>query len=135
MSNNSDTIVKLSEALNTLIGAYEKLQDENSGLKSKIKSLEEEKEDLELKLDEYENTTEKQNTNINSMLGKIESLLGNAKKEDTNTPSNSFFGTSEVIEESEEVEIEIKEESASSSSENKIDLDRMASLLNGFGNR
>ena len=34
--NNSETIAKLSDALNTLIGAYEDLQNENNSLKNTI---------------------------------------------------------------------------------------------------
>ncbi|RXJ98337.1 hypothetical protein CRU98_09865 [Arcobacter sp. CECT 8986] len=152
---NQETITKLNEALNTLIKAYEELQNENTLLEQNIKNLEEDKKNLEAKVKNLEETkrnlednvnelndsTEKQNTNINSMLGKIESLLGNKKEKplanieikDKNQKSSGHSSLSEILEE------ELEHSSSSDfnsdgSNENKIDLNRMASLLNGFNN-
>lgn len=166
---NQETITKLNEALNTLIKAYEELQNENTLLEEKIEKLEEDKKALEGKVRDLEDTkrnlednvnelndsTEKQNNNINSMLGKIESLLGNKKnsthnnKDDNKTfndkEKNSFIkhednssskngSLDEILEEELDNTSANFKESSNSNSENKIDLNRMASLLNGFNN-
>lgn len=146
--NNSETIAKLNDALAKLIKAYEKLQDENTVLNNQIEkltleknSLLKEKENLEEDINSFQSNSKEQNTNINSMLGKIESLLGgdslsssSMKEEkeevsatvvtgplDTNTSIEDEFATAPKKEGSEE--------------EGKLDLNRMASLLNGFGNK
>ncbi len=164
---NAETITKLNEALNTLIKAYEELQEDSNILENKVKDLEEEvselksakhdlevhveeltssKEDLEKNLDEYESHKEEDNTNINSMLGKIESLLGsksekksfdNAKEDDTEEVKEENTLLDNISDEEtksslyEKVE-EISEDKDGDDKENKIDLNRMASLLNGF---
>ncbi|NCB10933.1 MAG: hypothetical protein EOM78_04815, partial [Erysipelotrichia bacterium] len=103
---------------------------------------------LEKNVDELKNHTQEDRSNISSMLGKIESILNrkvgdnnNAiaknesltikeeekkdddKKEEPNILNSNSFEN--VLQQKEE---EKKEESSS----NKIDLNRMASLLNGF---
>jgi chromosome segregation ATPase len=151
---NAETILKLNEALSTLIKAYEELQEDNTGLKARINELEDEvldlesaKEDLEKNVDEFKNHTEKDKSNISSMLGKIESIL-NKKSSSTSTSSNHTSSTPAETpkEKTEEKKDDIfsnpsnpasntlldnvkKEEESNS---NKIDLNRMASLLNGF---
>ena len=174
MSTNTDTVLKLSEALTELIGAYEKLQKENDDLNAKNKELEEQlngiqkdKESLESTFNELNESNEKQETNINSMLGKIESLLGvnksSSKKElkdivieePTEVEQNeakeieeNIFNTPVQHESSDVSDINIKQEESSSDllvsneektnketteeDDNKLDLNRMASLLNGF---
>ena len=160
---NAETILKLNEALSTLIKAYEELQEENTGLKARINELEDEvldlesaKEDLEKNVDEFKNHTEKDKSNISTMLGKIESIL--TKKSSNTTPSSVTSSTSTantiVSPETEKEKIEEKkddifstpvnsnvnslydntkkEEPKEESNSNKIDLNRMASLLNGF---
>ena len=136
---NAETISKLNEALTTLIKAYEELQGENNKLKNRITELEDEvleletvKEDLEKNVDEFKNHTQEDNSNITSMLGKIESLLNN--KPSSSTENKTLFDTPKV-EEKEEVVAEepnILNTPAEDTSSNKIDLNRMASLLNGF---
>ncbi len=185
--NNSETIAKLSDALNTLIGAYEDLQNENNSLKdtieeledakneleSNINNLKEDKVSLEDNLDNIQDNNQKENTNINSMLGKIQNLLGNKQVGDVvkmETPSfqeekNDFALNTENIfdavgKEEEKIEIEeinkqevdkkeIIDEKINNIAINvnnntpinneqkkqddgKLDLNRMASLLNGF---
>ena len=155
---NAETISKLNNALSTLIKAYEELQDENTGLKARINELEDEvldlesaKEDLEKNVDEFKNHTEKDKSNISTMLGKIESIL--TKKSSSNAPSVTSIATSSAPEiEKEKIEEKKddifstpvnsnvnslydntkKEEPKEESNSNKIDLNRMASLLNGF---
>lgn len=154
---NAETISKLNQALEQLITAYEELQneytelkDENSALQDKINGLESENRDLEDNVNVLQDSTEKDSTNINSMLGKIEGLLSKKvnsskedNKEDVKTPSESVSISSDndtfELEEtpSSAKPFEKKEEEGAnndSSSENKIDLNRMASLLNGFNN-
>ncbi|WP_418185605.1 hypothetical protein ACNSOS_01070 [Aliarcobacter vitoriensis] len=79
---NAETISKLNNALSTLIKAYEELQGENEGLKTRINELEEDvfnlelaKEDLEKSVDELKNNTEEDKTHISTMLGQIETIL------------------------------------------------------------
>ncbi|RYA22916.1 hypothetical protein [Malaciobacter marinus] len=161
---NQETITKLNEALNTLIKAYEELQNENTLLEEKIDNLNKDKKELEAKVggledknrnlednvNELNDSTEKQNNNINSMLGKIENLLGSKKNSNKYEKDNNKFDSREketFIKEQDNsknssldqiLEEEIDNTSAnfkeSSNSENKIDLNRMASLLNGFNN-
>ena len=177
--NNSETIAKLSDALNTLIGAYEDLQNENNSLKNTIEELEDAKNELEsninnLKevkvslednLDNIQDNNQKENTNINSMLGKIQNLLGNKQVGDVvknEIPSfeeekNDFALNTENIFDAVEKEDVNEEEKNKNIIENKVenivlsvnnntpinnehkkqddgklDLNRMASLLNGF---
>ena len=159
---NAETIKKLNDALNTLINAYELLQEDNNGLKNRITELEDEvleletvKEDLENNVTTLHTSTEEDNSNINSMLGKIESLLTTKVNEDNSSIQESTEKEEiepEVIEEAAEPEIiedekentnslydsnnyqnEVEKEKTEDTS-NKIDLNRMASLLNGFNN-
>ncbi len=157
---NAETISKLNEALSTLIKAYEELQEENTGLKARINELEDEvldlesaKEDLEKNVDEFKDHTEKDKSHISTMLGKIESIL--TKKTPTPSTLNTTATantnvTPEIVKEKiEEKKDDIfsapvnptanslydntkKEEPKEESNSNKIDLNRMASLLNGF---
>ena len=146
---NAETISKLNEALGTLIKAYEELQDENANLKARINELEDEvlelestKEDLEKNVDEFKDHTEKDKSNISTMLGKIESIL--SKKSSDKTPSTTTSSVSsvtpEIKEKVEEKPNDIfstslnveKETPKEESNSGKIDLNRMASLLNGF---
>lgn len=171
---NAETITKLNNALNTLIKAYEELQNDNEGLKARINELEDEvldlesaKEDLELSkmdlesnLSELNDHTEKDNSNITSMLGKIESLLNSTdeeeKKPNNNNTSNNnvqnnnnhqkkdeqLFEEKDIEKEVESTEpssfdnlsVKVEEKKEEDSNSNKIDLNRMASLLNGFNN-
>lgn len=147
--DNHDTISKLNEALSKLITAYEKLEEENNVLHNQIEkltleksSLIKEKEILEEDLSHYENSNKQQTNNINSMLGKIESLLGNDKKDQPSNqtaqqPSSSSSSVDEIA--MKNIEDSLKEDvpakNSSGSEESKLDLNRMASLLNGFGNK
>lgn len=146
MNTNSNTVIKLSDALNNLIKAYEELQEqnnetklENEALKKELSQIKDEKQNLTNNVDELNENTEKQESNINSMLGKIESLLGVKPKkelqdivikedEQKEVPSvnNDIFNTQTPKEEDSLVP-ETKEEK-----DDSLDLNRMASLLNGF---
>lgn len=79
---NAETILKLNEALTSLIKAYEELQGENGVLKQRVNELEEEvlnleliKEDLEKSVNELKSNTEEDKNTIYSMLGQIEGIL------------------------------------------------------------
>ncbi len=94
---NAETILKLNEALSTLIKAYEELQGDNTSLKNRINELEDEvlelesaKEDLEKNVDEFKDHTQKDKSNISTMLGKIESILN---KKSASTPSVTSSNT------------------------------------------
>jgi len=158
MSSATETINKLSEALNTLITAYEALQQENNGLNDTIKQLKDEKSKLEndkTKMEQennnlHENVTalsdnsEQQNNSMYNMLDKIEILLGNevAKNESSpplrqDEPSIVDHNETQSLIEDEATalateDLEPSTESSSDEKDNKIDLNRMASLLNGF---
>ena len=79
---NAETILKLNEALTSLIKAYEELQGENGVLKQRVSELEDEvlnleliKEDLEKSVNELKSNTEEDKNTIYSMLGQIEGIL------------------------------------------------------------
>lgn len=163
---NAETISKLNNALQTLIKAYEELQDKNNNNLEKIAELEEDvlnlelvKEALEKEVSELKDNTEQDKTNIYSMLGKIEDILS---KKDENQYVSFSKSENEIEEEQKEEEAEEKldsnlEETTSKEDEaknesaeilnsfenvlnkkedqkddNKLDLSRMSSLLNGF---
>lgn len=165
MSTPNETIAKLSNALNTLIGAYEELQKENNKLNSQVKDLTEEKDKLALEKEQVimdinnlqkdvtvlSDNSNQQNDSMYSMLSKIESLLGN---ETIDQQSSEDDNLSEEILEAQLDEVigdaaslyenindnEDKHQNDDNAndieefeqSNNKIDLNRMASLLNGF---
>lgn len=150
MNTNSDTVLKLSEALNNLINAYEELQNENNEIKEKNENLQkqlseltDQKDSLETNFEELNENTEKQETNINSMLGKIESLLG-VKSEPKKEIKDIIVEEPEkpaplVAQESIEIEhnifntpIDNEMKSDTKKEDDSLDLNRMASLLNGF---
>lgn len=160
---NADTISKLNNALHTLIKAYEELQLENNNNKERIAELEDEvfnlelvKEGLDKEVYDLRNNTEQDKSNITSMLGKIEDILN---KKDELPQYVSFSKKEEKVEAIIEKEQEVDEEKYEDSSkeeieatnllnsfenvlnkkdeqkdDNKLDLTRMSSLLNGFHN-
>ena len=192
MSTNTDTVLKLSEALTELIEAYEKLQQENDEINAKNRKLEQtleniqkDKDSIESNFYELNENSEKQENNINSMLGKIESLLGVNKnnpkkvlkdivvdnvesdnkeikeensKHEAQELEDSIFNVPVQHENSsasvnnlsnidikksgnmdisitkveEKIEINNNQNRAQVEDDNKLDLNRMASLLNGF---
>ena len=79
---NAETILKLNEALTSLIKAYQELQADNGVLNQRINELEDEvlnleliKEDLENSVNELKSNTEEDKNTIYSMLGQIEGIL------------------------------------------------------------
>ena len=152
MSSAQETINKLSEALNTLITAYEELQNENSDLQKVVSQLKAEKEkiiqennNLQDNVSVLSDNTEQQNSSMYNMLDKIELLLSSDTAEkikevdtfDNNVPVG--FNAVDIKNEDEvlpipedEPEDENPDADADADKDNKIDLNRMASLLNGF---
>lgn len=167
---NAETISKLNNALQTLIKAYEELQEKNNNNLEKIAELEEDvlnlelvKEALEKEVSELKDNTEQDKTNIYSMLGKIEDILSKKdeaqyvsfskpeneikeeqKQEDTEEDTQDESESN--LEENSSEEDKAKDESAAllnsfenvlnkkeeQKDDNKLDLSRMSSLLNGF---
>lgn len=91
---NAETILKLNEALTSLIKAYQELQGENGVLKERVNELEDEvlnleliKEDLEKSVNELKNNTEDDKNTIYSMLGQIEGILNKTAFQITNEES------------------------------------------------
>jgi FtsZ-binding cell division protein ZapB len=154
---NAETITKLNNALQTLIKAYEELQGDNNNLKQRVAELEDEvlnlelaKESLEGDLTSLKSNTEQDKTNIYSMLGKIEDLLNKKddkldfvspvvrtekkegkKEEDTKDENEESIALdeSENLLNSFENVLNKKDETKD---DNKLDLTKMSSLLNGF---
>jgi len=136
---DNGTVQQLSKALNQLLDAYEKLQEESANIKEENRKLKEEVDDLELRnrgldsrLCALNDTTKQNSSEMDTMLGRIENILGPSVVEE------------EIVEEK-EPEPEIEEEPETQEEENispekkednntDIDLGRMQSLLNGFSN-
>ncbi|MGB5866605.1 MAG: cell division protein ZapB [Arcobacteraceae bacterium] len=135
--NENGTVQQLSKALNQLLDAYETLQEEAKNLKEENTTLKEEIDDLELRnrgldsrLCALNDTTKHTSSEMDTMLGRIETILGPTLLEEEKKEE-------EKIEPEPEIEEEEKEENNfyQDKDENKeIDLGRMQSLLNGFSN-
>ena len=129
---DNGTVAQLSKALNQLLDAYEILQEDAKNLKEEIDDLELRNRGLDSRLCALNDTTKHNSNEMDTMLGRIENILGPTEEEevkaiieeqvesilDTTTPENEQENTSTKQEE-----------------DNKeIDLGRMQSLLNGFSN-
>ncbi|NQY92630.1 MAG: hypothetical protein HRT43_00570 [Campylobacteraceae bacterium] len=156
MSSATETINKLSEALNTLIKAYEELQTENNGLQSVITQLkadkskledeknkaERENNNLQNNLNTLSDNSEEQNSSMYNMLDKIELLLSKEVAmptyEKKDEPKDVVLEDNRIDESQKAVDEEVstlladEKPEPAANTENKIDLNRMASLLNGF---
>jgi len=131
---NEQTIEKLNDALTQLIEAYEILLGKNDNLKKDIDNKNEIIIDLENRLDEINGSTEVQSTKMDGMLSRIQSLLSTSDKDEIKEEPK-------LIEE-DEIDLRIEpgldfntEEKDGQSNENKIDLGRMESLLNGLNSK
>jgi len=135
---DNGTVQQLSKALNQLLDAYETLQEEAKNLKEENTILKEEIDDLELRnrgldsrLCALNDTTKHNSSEMDTMLGRIENILGPTIEDEKE----------EIIEEEVEavleeiVETETNNNTQTQQEDNKeIDLGRMQSLLNGFSN-
>lgn len=146
--NENGTVQQLSKALNQLLDAYETLQEEAKNLKEENTILKEENEDLELRnrgldsrLSALNDTTKHNSSEMDTMLGRIENILGSNTYEEENIeekvePEN-IEENIENLETREEVEAPTEENTSPDKKEDNntdIDLGRMQSLLNGFSN-
>ena len=130
---NEQTIEKLNDALTRLIDAYEVLLEKNDNLKKDIESKNDNINDLENKLNDLNGTTEVQSNKMDGMLNRIQSLLGSS--------DDDFKDT--VTQKEDEIDLRIEPEldfldddkNDDKSNENKIDLGRMESLLNGLNTK
>jgi len=167
MSSATETINKLSEALNTLITAYEELQGENNKLEVVITQLKEEKANVEQEKNKLEeakakveeenfslqdnlttlsDNSEEQNTSMYNMLDKIELLLSNevavptynkkeaAQETSVNKPvvNQEPEKSQSIVDDEVSTLLQEDKKEPENNPDNKIDLNRMASLLNGF---
>ena len=137
------TVQQLSKALNQLLNAYEILQkdakslkDENTTLKEKIDDLELRNSGLDSRLVALNDTTKHNSTEMDTMLGRIETILGpnieEIKEEIIEEIESTIEKPKEVLTEK---SLYPEEEEVNKEEDNKeIDLGRMQSLLNGFSN-
>lgn len=136
--NENGTVQQLSKALNQLLDAYETLQEEAKNLKEENTTLKEEIDDLELRnrgldsrLCALNDTTKHTSSEMDTMLGRIETILGPTAVEEEKE-EEKVEPEPEVVEKEEEKE---DNNFYQNQDENKeIDLGRMQSLLNGFSN-
>ena len=135
---DNGTVQQLSQALNQLLDAYETLQEEAKNLKEENTILKEEIDDLELRnrgldsrLCALNDTTKHNSNEMDTMLGRIENILGPTKLEEEKVEEDEVEAVLEEI-----VETEINNETQPQQQEDnkEIDLGRMQSLLNGFSN-
>jgi uncharacterized membrane protein YgaE (UPF0421/DUF939 family) len=148
-------VVQLKKALNQLLGVYEKLKAEAEDLKKEnfdqkeyIESLEEMNQELELKLTSLNNVSDHNSSEMDEMLGRIESILNESPStiSDDNDDSSNDNETSEEVEEANDDKIEDSENDNENDDENEseieeddesnkdLDLNQMKTLLNGFNN-
>jgi len=137
---NSETIEKLNEALNQLIDAYEILQDKNTSLENEIKQKNDNINDLESKLNDANGHTEVQSNKMDGMLNRIQSLLTVSNSNYKNESLNENLNENDS---DDEIDLTINEEDTKENNNNndllknnnKIDLGRMESLLNGLNTK
>ncbi len=127
-----NTTQSLSGALNNLIKAYEDLQKENIDLKVEIKELKNDNAKLKDELEKVSTTSTKQSQDIDGMVSKINSLLKSGESITTDF-SMKTEETKIEIEQKEEDESLVEISQPVNDNKTKIDLNKMESLLNGFG--
>jgi len=135
---DNGTVEQLSKALNQLLNAYEALQEDATNLKEENTILKEEIDDLELRnrgldsrLCALNDTTKHNSNEMDTMLGRIENILGPTVEEEKEETIEKV----EAVEEVQEEEITEQNTQPNNQEDNKeIDLGRMQSLLNGFSN-
>jgi chromosome segregation ATPase len=137
---NSETIEKLNDALNKLIDAYKVLLEKNNSLENDIKQKNESIHNLEERLNELNGNTEVQSTKMDGMLNKIQSLLTtntiSTDEKEVLANNDKLFDVDIDLKISDDSnEIEETTNNTSDNNENKIDLGRMESLLNGLNTK
>ena len=143
---DNGTVHQLSKALNQLLDAYEVLQEESKNIKEENLMFKEEIGDLELRnrglesrLSALNDTTELNSNEMDTMLGRIENILGSTVDEVEKEEENIIENIVETPQEEDKVIEPVVETLDNQTYQNKndnkeIDLGRMQSLLNGFGN-
>lgn len=145
------TVQQLGQALNQLLDAYEDLQNKNNDLKKELEQTQAKNEELEEKVKYLSSTTTEQNTEMDAMINRIESILGGSVLSSDMTQSNIEQQSKEELGDQ---ELETTKQPDSTNETNDIptqesyeeqeikkdkdqdqpDLGRMQALLNGFNN-
>jgi len=136
------TVQQLSKALNQLLNAYEILQKDTKNLKDENKTLQEKINDLELqnsglnsRLSALNDTTKHNSSEMDTMLGRIETILGpNIEEIEEEIIEEIESKIEQPKEELIEDSLYPEEEYTKKEDNKEIDLGRMQSLLNGFSN-
>jgi len=136
------TVQQLSKALNQLLNAYEILQkdtknlkDENTTLQEKINDLELQNSELDSRLSALNDTTKHNSSEMDTMLGRIETILGpNIEEIEEEIIEEIESKIEQPKEELIEDSLYPEEEYTKKEDNKEIDLGRMQSLLNGFSN-
>jgi FtsZ-binding cell division protein ZapB len=145
MENNTQqqTIQKLENAINTLLGAYEVLKEKSNAKDVIMEELKHKINLLENNIETIEDKHVKQNSTIGNMLGRIESILeGENNKDEGNNISSiktpimtkKSIDNSENKRKSKDIEaININDIIVNPDKiQNKFDEDRMNKLLAGY---
>jgi predicted nucleic acid-binding Zn-ribbon protein len=120
-----------------------KVEEEKAKVEEEKVKVEEENNSLLNNVEALSDNTEQQNSSMYNMLDKIESLLGSDVQKSSEVPKIETCIDDVISEESNNSEPEVDNEvislldeeekdAPSEEKDNKIDLNRMASLLNGF---
>ena len=144
---DNGTVAQLSKALNQLLDAYEILQEEAKNLNEENTILKEEIDDLELRnrgldsrLCALNDTTKHNSNEMDTMLGRIENILGSKGQEEViekNIESiidEELESLEDPVTIEEAIEINTPSNEKQEEDNKEIDLGRMQSLLNGFSN-
>lgn len=132
---NSQTIIKLNDALTKLITQYKKLQTTNNNFEEKLKQKDIKIKELEEKISNLSGNSEVNTTKINDMLNKIESTLDS---KETITIKNEEDILNNNIFEDEDIDLKIGGNDFSNEEDNfdiKANASRVESLLNGLNNK
>ena len=137
-NNNQTTTQQLENAINTLLDAYEVLQEENNEKDLTIQTLQDKIQSLEDNIENIEDDNGKQNSTLGSMLGKIESILGGNKTElstitsAASTDQSTLTFEDNKTEEIDAINIDDISVNPERTEKNGFDEDRMNKLLGGF---
>lgn len=136
------TVQQLGQALNQLLDAYEDLQNKNTDLKKELEDAQLENEELKEQVNLLSSTTTEQNSEMDAMINRIESILGGqalaikdeektVNHEDSSEETQDLSNEDTSFEQEQPEQNEEKEQKQSSSND-QPDLGRMQALLNGF---
>ena len=138
---DNGTVQQLSKALNQLLDAYEILQEDSKNLKEENTILKEEIDDLELRnrgldsrLSTLNDATKHNSNEMDTMLGRIENILGSNEEIDEQETQDEISEEIEAIVEEVVTETTENNQHPTPEENKEIDLGRMQSLLNGFSN-